>query len=381
MTTPLRIEMMLPSIPRAGMEVVAARLARLLRDRGHDVGFTCIEGPGDLGLDLRADAFRVSVVPAPGLRPNLVARELGPWLAHVKPDVVHVHNGVWLKAIQGARHAGVPRTVFTLHGVEAAEPWYVRSLNGYAARHTTQIVAVSESLRHYLHESLHVQLDRISVVENGVSTERFHPGVRSAAARAAVGLPCDERTIIGIVARLFPVKRHDVLLDAFARVLQERADVHLAVVGDGPCRSELERQIEQLGLREHVSMLGAQRDTAPLLRQLDVYTLSSDGEGTSMSILEAMATELPVVATAVGGTPALLRDGACGRLVPPADSAALARALLEVTSNRDLARRLATHARRTVETWHSEERVADMYEQIYGFSRAVPPHFLQVPVH
>jgi glycosyltransferase involved in cell wall biosynthesis len=362
----LRIEMLLPSLPRAGMEVVAGNLAGVLRERGHDVGFTCLEGPGELGVELREAGFRVSVVPAPGLRPNIVARELGPWLLERRPDVLHVHTGLWLKAVQAAQHARVPRTIYTLHGIHVIEPWYNRYMSRLAARRTDRIVAVSESLRNYLYHNARVHPDRVSVIPNGVSATRFRRGEPSAEERERFRLPGLDRRIVGVVARLDPVKNHALLLDAFALVVREAPDAFLVIVGDGPLRSKLEQQIERLHLQHHVLITGVHTDTAPLLRQFDVFVLSSDSEGTSMSILEAMATALPVVATAVGGTPALLRDGACGVLTPPDNAAALAQALLDVLADPARARRLGAEARRVVEAEHSEEYMTDQYEEVYS---------------
>lgn len=358
--------MLLPSLPRAGMEVVAASLATVLRARDHDVGFTCIEGPGDLGLELREAGFRVSVVPATGLWPNIVARELGSWLAELRPDVVHVHNGLWLKALTAAQHAQVPRTIYTLHGIDVIEPWYTRHMNRLAARRTTRVVAVSETLRDYLHHNARVRPECITVIPNGVSTERFRPGERSDAERESLGLPGVDRRLIGIVARLDHVKNHALLIDAFSLLVPERPDAFLVIVGDGPLRSQLERQIERLNLQQHVRITGVLPDPAPILRQLDVFALSSEIEGTSMSILEAMATGLPIVATAVGGTPRLLRDGACGVLTPPGDAGAFGRALLDVLADQDAARHRGIQARETVRAEHSLEHMADQYETIYA---------------
>jgi glycosyltransferase involved in cell wall biosynthesis len=365
MTRPLRIEMMLPSLPRAGMEVLAGNLAETLRERGHNVGFTCIEGPGELGQQLRDEGFRVSVVPAPGLRPNFVARELGSWLQERAPDVVHVHNGLWLKSVRAARHAGVPRVIYTLHGIDLAEPLYNRYLNRMAARHTARVVAVSETLRAYLRTNARVAPERIVVIPNGVSTARFRPGPRSDSERARFGFPGPEHPVIGVVARLDPVKDHALLLDAFALVIRERPDAFLAIVGDGPLRGRLEQQIDSLGIAAHVRIMGVQPEPAALLRQLDVFALTSEIEGTSMSILEAMATGLPVVATAVGGTPALLRDGECGRLVGHGDPHAFARAILDVISDPQMARRIGERARGVVEQRHSLARMTDEYEKVY----------------
>jgi glycosyltransferase involved in cell wall biosynthesis len=243
----MRIEMLLPSMPRAGMEVMAAALGKGLAARGHDVGFTCIIEPGELGEDLRAEGFRVSVVQTPGLRPNLFPRELGPWLAELRPDVVHIHSGLWLKAAVAARHARVAHIVYTLHGIGVAEPWYLRWLHRAAAARTDTVVAVADSLGRHLTGTLGVPETKVRVILNGISTGRYAPRPAAVGLRSRYGIPPDA-FVVGNVARLHPVKNHSLLLDAFARLRQSRPEVFLLLVGDGVLRCTLERQVAALGI-------------------------------------------------------------------------------------------------------------------------------------
>jgi glycosyltransferase involved in cell wall biosynthesis len=367
----LRIEMLLPTMERAGMELVTAALGGALRERGHDVGFTCIEGIGDVGRDLAADGFRVSNVDAPGLRPNVFPRELGRWLGQVAPDVVHIHSGVWLKGAQGAHHAGVRGIVFTLHGIRPVEPWYLPWYNRLAALRTNRIVAVSESLQQYLLDVVGAPADRVQVIHNGVSTETFRPRQRSPGLRHELGVP-EDAIVIGCVARLHPVKNHDLLVDAFARLRQHVPRAFLLLVGDGARRAEVEAQVARLGLHDAVRITGVLDSTAAVYNEMDVFALSSHIEGTSISILEAMAAGVPVVATAVGGNPALLGDGERGLLSPAGDAAAFAGTLLALLRDAPLRERLAERGREAVLRRYSVRSMAAAYEDAYAAALAMP---------
>jgi glycosyltransferase involved in cell wall biosynthesis len=367
---PLRIELLLPSLPRAGMEVVTATLARGLRTRGHDVGFTCIEELGEIGSELRAEGFRVSVVVAPGLRPNVVPRELGDWLKRIRPDVVHAQSGVWLKAVQAARWASVPTTVLTLHGIPPTVPWHMRQYMRVAARRADQVVAVSATLQQYLINEVRVPRQKVQLVENGVPTDQIRPTGRSAGFRMAAGVPSDAR-VIGTVARLHPVKNHEMLIRAFANVRSRIPNAFLLLVGDGSQRLAVEDQVQRLGLSDAVRITGVVPDATPFLNEMDVFALPSHIEGLSISLLEAMACEVPIVATAVGGTPALLRHGQIGSLTPAGDADAFADAVVSVLTG-PCVRNRTQAARAIVETHYSVRKMVSEYERVYGLSEALP---------
>jgi glycosyltransferase involved in cell wall biosynthesis len=360
----LRIEMLLPSLARAGMEVVAAELARELRARGHQVAFTVIEEVGDLGGELRDEGFRVTHVPAPGLRPNVMAGALGHWLRTVRPDVVHAHSGLWLKAAQAARSAGVDRVILTLHGVPPREGTVARLYKRVACARVDEVVAVSESLRTYLVDRVRVPEGRVSFIPNGVCTRRFAPARPDGDGRTALGIPRDA-CVIGKVARLHPVKNHGLLLEAFAAFAAEVPSAFLLLVGDGALRDDVARQAHRLGIEERMLVTGVVADARPYLKQMNTFVLASHIEGMSISLLEAMAMEIPCVATAVGGNPALLDGGSRGLLVPPSSPTALTAALLACYASPEAARQRARAAREAVQTSHSLAAMAGAYEAAY----------------
>jgi sugar transferase (PEP-CTERM/EpsH1 system associated) len=360
--------MILPSLIAAGMETVTARLAMQLASTGHTVGVTCLLDEGPLASDLRAAGHRVAVVPAPGLRTNVMPVQLAAWLRREQPDVVHAHSGTWLKAARAARLAGVRRVVFTEHGLNDVEPWYNAILKRCGGWMTDCVVAVSHPLRQYLVEHVRIPESKVVVIPNGVDTLRFRPGPSRGELRARLGL--GNAAVIGHVARLAPVKNQPLLVDALGRVRERAPNAHLVIVGDGPERDALRAHIRARGLEASVHLAGEARDVPSILREFDVFALPSKAEGTSMSVLEAMASGVPIVASAVGGTPDLLDHGRCGVLVAPNDVDALADALADLLLAPERRRDLAAAARARVMSEFDEAVVAKRYEGLY---RGVDP--------
>lgn len=194
--------------------------------------------------------------------------------------------------------------------------------------------------------------DRIRIIPNGLEVERFHGKVHG---------PIE--TIV-TVANLRPEKSHDVLLEAFARTAAKRR-LRLRIVGDGPCRSALERQARELGLGRRVEFLGHREDVADLLGLSDLFILPSRSEAFPNSALEAMASGLPVIASAVGGLLDLIDDGRNGLLVPPGDAGALTAAIDRLVAQPTLAAALGESARRHVRDRYSFDRMVASFEHLY----------------
>lgn len=357
-------------MPPAGMEMVIARLAHKLVARGHEVGITCTEYVGDLGEALADRGFEIGLAPLPGMRTILFPHELERRLRERRPDVVHVHSGVWLKAARAAARAGVPRVIHTIHGLLDREPWHGPLLMRWAARYTDAIAAVSRPLVVYLRDVVHVPNGKVIYLPNGIDTSVFSPAKGDGRLRRHFRLS-DDRFIIGHVGRFAPVKNHALLIEAFARLHARRPASFLVLIGDGDLRPEIEARIAGLGLRDHVGLYGLADDPGPLYRDLDLFVLPSLAEGTSMSLLEAMATGLPVVATRVGGNPDLVAD--TGILVPSGDASALADAMERVIDRPEEGRALGAAARDRIQAGYDEDGVVDRYESLY---RAEPTSVL-----
>ncbi|MBI3770080.1 MAG: glycosyltransferase [Deltaproteobacteria bacterium] len=208
---------------------------------------------------------------------------------------------------------------------------------------------------------------RTEVIPSGVDTELFrpHPEIR-AEARARLGLSAADR-VVGTVGRLETRKGTAVLLEAAARLLKKGLpDLQVLVVGDGPLRDELPALAARLGIIDHVTMLGDRSDVPQVLAALDVFVLPSRTEGMSNALLEAMATALPVVATAVGGNPEVVSAEMTGVLVPPDDVMAMADAVMRLATSPILAAQLGAAARRTVEERYGARAMVRRLEAVYA---------------
>ncbi|HSA57281.1 MAG TPA: glycosyltransferase [Gemmatimonadaceae bacterium] len=361
-----RVEMVLPSLIAAGMEMVTARLALGLRDRGWDVGVTCLIEDGDLAVGLRAAGIRVNTVAEPGFGGNFRPRHLERWFREVRPDVVHVHSGAWIKGTHAARRAGVRRVVFTEHGLLAHEPWFSNLLKRWGAAYSDRVVAVSAPLAQHLRRA-GVPARKLRVVLNGVNVETFAPRPRAGVLRRELGI--GQAFIMGHVARLAAEKNQMLLLDAFARVARDVPGAHLVIAGDGPLRESLRMRATASPAGNRIHFLGVRGEMAELYREFDLFVLPSLAEGTSMSVLEAMASGLSIVATAVGGTPDLLDGGKCGVLVPAGDAEALASALIGLTRDDERRTALGCAARKRAVECYSEERMVEAYLALYEESK------------
>jgi sugar transferase (PEP-CTERM/EpsH1 system associated) len=362
---PLAVEMVLPSLEIGGMETMVATLAQALTAQGHRVGVTCLQQEGELAQEVRRAGIPVALVPCPGSAPLVQPHPgLRNHFAARAPDVVHAHNGVWAKAALAARAAGVRAVIHTAHGFTSDEPWFGDALRWWAGLRTDRVAAVSAPLREHLVRKARIPASRVVTIINGIDTTRFAPHGRSGILREALGIGPDI-PLVGCVARLDPVKNLPLLLDAMTLLVRHVPDARLALVGDGPLRESLREQAKALGLDSRIVLAGKFPDTAPVYRDLDVFALPSVSEGTSISVLEAMASGTPVVATAVGGTPWLLGGGACGTLVPSGDGRALAEAIRSLLADPIGRRRMAQAARERVLEEFGHAAMVCAYEKLY----------------
>jgi glycosyltransferase involved in cell wall biosynthesis len=216
-----------------------------------------------------------------------------------------------------------------------------------------------------------VPADRVIAIGPGLDTARFHPNVSGAGVRAELGL---RGPAVGLVANIRGSKGHEYFLDAARTVLGERADARFLIVGDGIGFEDVRRRVKEMGLEQRVVMTGFRRDVPEVMAALDVLVLPSiRSEAMSQVIPQALAVGTPVVGTAVGGTPELVRDGETGRLVPPADAPALAAAILDLLRDPERARALARRGQALVLARHSIDAAMTRTLQVYEAVRASRP--------
>ncbi len=361
----LRIAHILSSFGMGGQERVALDLARAQRAAGHEVLALSLAPPPDgplLGAFRDADV-QVATVPkwGPSVDPSLPLR-LAKLLASRNVDVVHTHNPHAL--IYGAPAAAMAQaaSVHTKHGMNPdgeRRQWLRRT----ASRFVDAYVAVTQSLARVSLERQECAPERLSVISNGIDVRRFVPNRQARLrVRAELGIPA-EAWVVGSVGRLAPEKNQALLVRAVAPMLDPHR--HLVIVGDGPERAALHEQVASSLRSEFVHLTGPRDDVPELLAAFDVFALTSSSEGLPLVLLEAMAVELPVLATAVGGVPDLVEDQVTGYTVAAGDATALTRQLAWLSSRPQQARRVARCARETVLAEHSVEGMTSAYESLY----------------
>jgi glycosyltransferase involved in cell wall biosynthesis len=275
---------------------------------------------------------------------ELAVRELAAWLRREEIDLVHAH--MYRAEVVGTRAAlaaGVPVIMATVHSsrVRSAEDVAVlASLTPSMDR----LIVPSEAIAAKV--AAEGRNGRFAVVPNGVDLSRFATPVRCAF-RREFGVPADA-PLIGVVARLEPEKGHRYLVEAMPAIVAAAPDAWLAIVGEGSMIDELHALAAALGISGRVVFTGRRDDVSALTADLTVAVLPSLREAQGISILEAMARRIPVVATVVGGIPEVITHGVDGLLVPPADPAALASAVGSLLTDESLRRRIGEAGYRTV---------------------------------
>jgi sugar transferase (PEP-CTERM/EpsH1 system associated) len=294
-------------------------------------------------------------------------------LRALQPDLIHTRNLCGIEGQLVAALAGVKLRVHGEHGRDMND-LYGKRLKYKLLRRLLRplighFIAVSADLEHWLIDSVGAEPDKVSQISNGVDSIQFHPRLGPAAAIGPAGFMQDNAFVIGSVGRLEEIKDYGTLVEAFLRLIASPHPAHqrmrLLIVGDGPQRAACLETLTRAGAAHRAWLPGERTDIAQLLRAMDLFVLPSLAEGSSNTILEAMATGLPVVATAVGGNPVLVHPGFTGILVPPRSPDLMAAAIADYCRIPDMAARHGMRARSQVIANHSLPEMARGYLRVY----------------
>ncbi len=350
----LRILHLTQGLEVGGQEKLLVEFARHADRARFDLHFVCLGERGALARDIEACGWKVTALDRPGgLRPGLVP-VLARLFRHWRADVVHTHDDrPLLYGAPAAWLARVPRLVHTKHYGQAAHITPRQTLlSALAARLTDRFVCVScDSARAAVGQG--VPADRVCTFWNGIDLTRFdYAGPRPDGSAVTV-------------ARLSPEKDIATLLRAAAQVARDFPGLRLEIAGKGPCLPELRQLAAERGLGECVTFLGEVHDVPELLARAALFVLPSRTEGISLTLLEAMARGLPVVATRVGGNPEVVAEGETGLLVAPADPHQLAVAMLALLRDPHRRECMGRGGRRRVEAHFEVRGMLARYEGLY----------------
>ena len=320
----------------------------------------------------RSDVEIIALHKAPGHGLWLYPR-LFRLFRQLKPAIVHSRNLAALEVLVPAWAARVPvrihgehgRDVGDLDGSNRARQWLRRAYRPFVNHY----VPLSGDLARYLAEKVHVPDERITQLCNGVDVARFRPADVADDPIAGCPFAAPQHWLVGTVGRMQTVKDQPTLARAFVRALSLQPDLRsrlrLVMVGAGPLRAEALAILDAGGVADLAWLPGERGDVAEILRGLQCFVLPSLAEGISNTILEAMASGLPVIATNVGGNAELVTHGLTGEIVPAADPVALASSLLRLAAAPDAAAAMGRAGRSVVETRFSLQAMVTAYQNLY----------------
>ena len=352
-----------------GLETLVAECINRMPAQQYRHAVVCLTGYTEFSRKIsRPDVEIVALDKPPGLG---LATHFKLWklLRRLKPAVLHSYNLAAVEYACTAALAGVPVRVHAEHGRDAGDPHGLNRKHNLLRRGVTpfidRYVPVSDDLQRWLRQVVGVPDAKTLMIANGVDTERFRPS-RRASQR--------DEFVIGTVGRIQDVKNQSGLIDAFillrAMLPGHRDRLRLSIVGDGPLLGMITEKVRAAGLQDVVWLPGSRTDIAEVLSGFDVFALPSIAEGTPVTILEAMACGLPVVASRVGGIPEVVEQQATGLLVPPSDALALADALAVYVQDPQLAERHGAAGRVRVERSNSIAAMVAGYAGLYDTLRA-----------
>jgi len=362
--TPVRVLHLITELNIGGAEKVLSRLlSRLDRDR-FALAVACLYGrDGLVADDIRSLGISITDLGMTAKWRLDAFVRLYRLLHRQRPTILHTwmfHANVPGRVL--GRLAGVP-IVISSERTMGQEGGLRCWLNRVTAPLPDRVACVSESVAEFAAQTIGIPPAKLVVIPNGIPLEDFQPGDRSRA-RVDLGIPL-RVVVAGTVGRLQPVKGTRHLLEAWSRLVSGHPDAILLLVGGGSQQAALERMSRHLGISEHVRFLGDRVDVPDLLRGMDIFVLPSLWEGMPNAALEAMAVGLPVVATAIGGTPEVVVDGVTGLLIPPGDPDALAQSIAHLLCDPDLRCRMGQAGRERVVNHFSVGRMVEQTTRLY----------------
>jgi glycosyltransferase involved in cell wall biosynthesis len=354
--------------------------ARLSSDRFESVLLAGREGPAEGNMRALAGRYGVHPIAVPGLGRRISPADdlrsfvfLTRFFRRFRPHIVHTHTAkAGAVGRLAARLVGVPVVVHTYHG-HVFHGYFSRPMTSLfvtieraLARSTTRLLTVSESVKREVERYGIGTAGQIAVLPLGLDLSRFLACEAGAGELRRELRVAAQVQLVGIVARLVPIKRHEHFFAAAALVAARIPEARFLVVGDGERRGELEAVVRRHGLSDRVTFLGWRGDLERIYADLDVVVLTSANEGSPVSLIEAMAAARPVVATRVGGVPDLVEHGVNGLLVEPDDSSTTAEAIAALLADPDRRHAMGEAGRKRVRDGYSVDRLVADVDQLYG---------------
>lgn len=363
----IHVMQVLHTLEVGGAEKLAYDIANRFDD-SFSFSFFCLDGLGYLSDLIKQEGGNVYCFGRKDGWDIRLIREFADLLTREQVDIVHAHQYTpYFYAVLASYFSKrKPKVIFTEHGRHQPDKvrWKRVLFNKFFLNHTSAFTGVSQFSKDSLVEFEKIPEDRVEVIHNGIDMKRFPKTYNKSAIRKSLDLTDDE-TVVGIIARLDPIKNHKILIEAISLLTAQFPKIKLLIVGEGPMMHDLKRYADELKLKDHVRFLGLRKDVPRILMALDIFVLPSTMEAMSVTLLEAMGAALPVVATDVGGNREVVEKHVTGELVFPKDADLLAGAIEFIVSDPGKAHRMGQAGRKRVEELFTFEYMIGQYKKLY----------------
>jgi glycosyltransferase involved in cell wall biosynthesis len=356
------------TLEAGGEERQWAETLRVLDPRKHRIVNVCLFEPGSVGEELIREGHRFRQNVFAGRFDVLAVFKLARILKEERTDIVFLsyHAVTVFYGIVAAKIAGAGKIITSIHSTgffdKKREYTLVKLLS---TRFFDRIIAAGKAHKDYLADSMGFPRDRITAIPYGLDMGPYQAPADIAFIRMSLGIPPDSK-VVGIVARLNHIKRHDIFLRSAAAVLRSRPGTVFLIIGDGAERPAIERLVKELNIGDNVRMAGFRKDIADILKMIDVSVLTSDNECMPVSIVESMASGVPVVSTRVGSVPDMISEGVTGYTAPAGSHEALAEKIVKILGDADLAKKMGEAGRRIAGEKYSLSALKRNYEELFA---------------
>ncbi|MCP4749998.1 MAG: glycosyltransferase [Proteobacteria bacterium] len=363
----IHIMHLLLSLETGGCENGVVNLINHMDADRFKVSVCCLNQTGELVERIHEDRRHVHLVEKEGRTGPRDLMNLRDFFLEQDVDIVHTHAFATLFiGYVGARLARVPIVLHGEHGIFYADKFRRIMMQKILFRLVDGVITVSGDLKHRLAKTFNVGEDLFQPIINGVDLDKFSVADVSTRnrLRASLGAP-EDACLIGSVGRLVDVKRFDLLIDGLAALRRNGSNIHMIIIGDGPLRSDLQERIDKERMNDHFFLAGRKDNVNDYLSALDIFALTSDFEGISNTILEAMAVGLPVIASNVGGNPEIVSGGRTGLLFEAGDVDQFKEVANRLILDNALREKMGAAARNDIIRQFNLKRMVKEYEQAY----------------
>ena len=365
MTSKINVLHLLLSLETGGMERFVYEHCLAIDKEKFNVSVCCIDRLGGFSDSLVAQGIKVDLLQKSQKHFDLIfPLILGRYLRKHKIQILHIHTGAFFHGSIAGFLAKTSGILYTEHGRHLVEPKIIFLLDKISSVFVDRIITVSPDLERHLIKKIKLPARKIITIINGVNIKYFKPREKSKALLAEFRLEADSK-IVGTVGRLADIKNHAMLINAFKIVQEKLPESRLLLVGEGPCENDLKKLAYELGLSEFVIFTGNRSDISEILNLFDIFVLSSLMEGTSLSLLEAMASGVPPVVTNVGGNPNVVRNNYHGYVVEPNDYRNMSNKIVNILMDEELRKSFAKNVVDHVSENYSHSTNVSKYSQLY----------------